>query len=507
MSHATVAVVALSALALPARTASAAGWAYTMSTVVSANASGSTSNDESRHSATNPVLSTDGRFVVFSSAGTNLVVGDTNGQRDVFVKDRATGAVDRISVGTAGAEADGASLDASISGDGRYVAFASHATNLVAGDTNGVEDVFVRDRVTRTTTRLSVSDQGVEADADSDRPSISPDGNWVAFESDAHNLVPGDGRAADVFVASVHSRAIELISVGETGPANGASELPRLSADGRYVEFQSDAANLVPADTNNVDDVFLRDRTAQTTERVAEVAIGAAISADGGTIAFMSPFDPVSGTWNNLDVFVLNRTTGSVSLASVDANGVRGNDQSWLPAISGDGRFVTFTSEATNLDAIDTDPDTSVFVHDTVTGGTRFVARRTDGTKEPGPTYWSGISADGNIVVANQGDRVGRHEDQVWQVHAWHRDGTLQLVCIFVDVVRCERQITNGDERLYTTWEINRKMWRDYDNQARIRFVCRPGEEVTVRVVMAGTKDNRRIEATVTSHCVRGNGG
>jgi Tol biopolymer transport system component len=503
---ATVVAVAVSAFVLPVREASAVGLAYTMSTLVSSNASGSMANDSSGTNPTGPLLSTDGRYAVFASAATNLVADDLNGQWDVFVKDRLTGVVDRVSVSTSGAEADALSTTASISGDGRYVAFMSDATNLVPGDTNGVRDVFVRDRVAGTTSRLSVDGQGLEADGPSDHPSISADGNWVAFESEARNLVSGDGPTKDVFVADVRSRAVELVSVGAAGaPTNLPSGYPRMSADGRYVVFQSEAENLVLGDTNHWLDVFLRDRTAQTTERLVEGAVWPAISADGATVAFASGLDTlVSGDTNRrVDVFVLDLSTGTTVRTSVDTNGIEANDDSVFPSISGDGRFVTFTSMATNLDPIDTDQDWSAYVHDTVTGDTRFVARRGDGTREPGRALFGlDISADGNIIAGTKEDPQ-ELPDQVWQVYTWRRDGKPQLVCIFVDMVMCELQVTNEDKRFHTIWEINRKIWREYDNHTIVRFACRPGEEVTLRVVVVGTED-RPIEATVTGRCVRG---
>jgi Tol biopolymer transport system component len=356
---------------------------------------------------------------------------------------------------------------------------------------------------------LSVNDQGDEADGPSEWSSISADGNWVAFHSDARNLVSGDGPDADVFVAAVQSRAVEMVSVDSAGAAaNGRSILPRMSADGRYVVFESWADNLVPGDTNTWPDVFLRDRTAQITERVAESSNGEfAISADGENVAFNSDFDNlVPGDTNRVDdVFVLSRSTGTVTRVSVDSNGIQANHQSRFPSISGDGRFVVFHSGATNLDPIDTDRDYSLFVHDTVTGGTRLVTRRADGTQEPGRVGGFGISADGNIIAVTKED-PGALPNLDRQVYTWHRDGSLELICIFVNVVMCERQITNGDERFSTRWEVNREIVHEYDDRAGLRYACRPGEEVTVRVVVTG-KDRRPIEETVTSRCVRSAGG
>src|SRR5262249_22544698 len=136
-----------------------------------------------------PTISADGRYVAFYSDASNLVSGDTNGARDVFVRDLQTGETTRVSVSSSGAEADGDSFAPALSADGRYVAFASAATNLVAGDTNDANDVFVRDRQTNTTTRVSVGHEGSQANGGSDQPSLSGDGRLVAFTSTASNVV------------------------------------------------------------------------------------------------------------------------------------------------------------------------------------------------------------------------------------------------------------------------------------------------------------------------------
>src|SRR6266550_2391417 len=161
-----------------------------------------------------PAISADGRFVAFSSAASSLVAGDTNGVDDVFVRDRQAGTTTRVSLAPGGAEANGGSYSPSISADGRYVAFLSDATNLVAGDTNSVRDVFVFDRQTGTTTRASVSSAGVQADVDSVTPVLSGNGRFVAFDSGADNLAFGDTNDTfDVFVKDRQTDVLAEMSV------------------------------------------------------------------------------------------------------------------------------------------------------------------------------------------------------------------------------------------------------------------------------------------------------
>jgi Tol biopolymer transport system component len=205
-----------------------------------------------------PALSADGRFVAFDSEADNLVSGDTNGTTDIFVRDRKTGTTTRVSLGPHGAQANGGSGDSSLSADGRYVAFDSGASNLVPGDTNEVHDVFVRDRKTGKTARVSVGPRGAQANNVSFDPSISADGRFVVFYSNASNLVPGDTN--DTWDVFVHDR-----KTGRTTRASlfGQSTItfrPAISADGRYVAFSSEAGNLVPGDTNGVRDVFVYTR-------------------------------------------------------------------------------------------------------------------------------------------------------------------------------------------------------------------------------------------------------
>jgi TolB protein len=205
-------------------------------------------------------MSPDGRYLALASDATNLVPGDTNDATDVFIRDRARNTIARVDVSTGGAEANAGSYEVAVSADGRYVAFASDATNLVPGDTNDATDVFIRDRARNTTSRLSLSGGGRQADAGSRHVSLSADGRYVAFTSDATNLVPGDTNGnSDVFVRDRRSRAITRASLSSIGvEGNDFSAGPALAPDGRFIAFDSIATNLVPGDTNAVGDVFLR---------------------------------------------------------------------------------------------------------------------------------------------------------------------------------------------------------------------------------------------------------
>jgi Tol biopolymer transport system component len=298
-------------------------------------------------------ISADGRFAVFVSPASNLVPNDTNDASDVFVFDRSSGQVECVSVTGDGIPGDGSSgggyTGSSITPDGRFVAFASEAKNLVADDTNVASDVFVRDRANGTTERVSVDSASVEAQGISGSPSITPDGRFVAFWSNADNLAPGD--SGSVFEIYVHDRttgATECVSVDAGGnPGNDGSLYPVLSDDGRIVVFMSAATDLVPGDTNFDLDVFAYDRSTHTTERVSVDANGGqggdggvypAISADGRFVAFCSLTDTfVAGDTNSrFDVFVKDRATGAVERVSVDSNGaqVSGYSHCFAGAIS-----------------------------------------------------------------------------------------------------------------------------------------------------------------------------
>jgi Tol biopolymer transport system component len=362
--------------------------------------------------ASPPSISADGRFVAFAAWARNLAPGDTNGFGDVFVRDRGAGVTERLSVDGAGTEANDTIHQPALSADGRFVAFVSAATNLVPGDTNGQSDVFVHDRRTRTTERVSVASAGSEGSGWSDRPAISADGRFVAFVSAAPDLVPGDtnGRA-DVFVHDRQTRTTERVNVDSAGTqADGESESPALSADGRFVAFVSAATNLVPGDTNGRADVFVHDRQTRTTERVSVDSAGTqadresaspALSADGRFVAFSSgATNLVPGDTNGQsDVFVHDRQTRATERVSVDSAGTEADGWSDRPAISAGGRFVAFCTFATNLMAGDTNGQWDEFVHDRQTRTTERVSVDNAGTEANASSHSPSISAGGRFVV------------------------------------------------------------------------------------------------------------
>jgi LPXTG-site transpeptidase (sortase) family protein len=332
-----------------------------------------------------PAISADGRYVGFSSSATNLVPNDTNGEDDIFVHDRVTGAITRVSVNSNGVQATGGgSLFQSFSSDGSLVTFVSAATNLVAGDTNGFQDIFLHNLVTGTTTRVSVSSTGVQANNHSNYPSISAEGCFIAFQSGATNLVPTDTNGfVDVFVHDCNTGATTLASLTSSGlQANGHSSAfgdMDISGDGRYVAFYSSATNLVAGDTNGFDDVFVRDRSTGATTRVSVSSEGAeadnnssttSISFFGRYVVFQSlAANLVPGDTNGVrDVFAHDLLLGRTTRVSVSSGGEQGDADSGFfigtPRISLDGRYAVYASDATNLVPGDTNGFMDVFIHD-----------------------------------------------------------------------------------------------------------------------------------------------
>jgi hypothetical protein len=324
-----------------------------------------------------PSISSDGQYVAFSSFANNLVVGGTvNSHRDIFIRDMLNNQTEVISLSDSAEWGNNSSEYPVISTDGRYVAFESSATNLVADDTNNVFDIYVHDRLNNTTERVSISTSGEQGDRDSLKASISQNGRYVAFESTSTNLVSGS-TGSQIFIRDRWNGTTQLASITDTGiPGNGTSHNPSISADGRYVVFESLSSNLIANDTNGQSDIFVYDRQTGLTDRVSISSGGFesnsdsfcyhqnSISADGQYVIFHSEAtNLVVGDSNAVyDVFVHDRATGQTLMISASTLGAQGDQQSWWPSISADGQVKAFASEATNLIDNDTNNSWDVFI-------------------------------------------------------------------------------------------------------------------------------------------------
>lgn len=383
----------------------------------------SSSGDQANDVSTRPGIDAAGALVVFDSAASNLVAGDTNGALDVFVHNRKTHSTERVSVSSNGAQGNGPSYSPTISASGQFICFVSAAANLVANDTNNAEDIFVRDLLAGRTERVSLGDIGQQANSSTTLASISADGRWVVFSSYASNLVPNDTNGQfDVFIHDRATGLTELVSVDSAGQqADGTSSAPSVSGDGRFVAYWSDATNLVPGDTNARRDIFVRDQTAGTTERVSVssagvqadgnsqdpavrgfTASGPQITPDGRWIAFYaSATNLVPGDTNTCpnvfsnpgecpDVFVRDRVAGTTTRVNVASDGTQANDRTADPAISASGRVVAYFSAAGNLVANDTNICQPVFPNncpDIFTSLVNWIFA--DGFESGGATSWS----------------------------------------------------------------------------------------------------------------------
>ncbi len=383
-------------------------------TLVSVNSAGTATGNGFSYG---PSISADGRYVAFTSYASDLVPGDTNGFGDVFVRDLLTGTTRLVSANRAGtASANGFSGNAVISADGSHVAFESSATDLTANITFGRGDVFERDLATGTTTLVSVTPTGTGGNGLSDSPVLSADGGTVAFTSYASNLAANDyNGTSDIFVRRLDSGTTTLVTVNSAGTATGNSSSfdPALSANGKVIAYMSLASDLVGNDTNNTYDVFVYDLKAGTTTLVSVNQAGTAsgngmsevpsISANGRYVAFDSSASDLAPNDTNgtNDIFVRDLKTGTTTLVSVNRAGTAsGNDFSFNAVISADGHTVAFTSFASDLVGTDTNNTANVFVRNWKQGTTALASQNAAGTDGGNSfSYAPVLSADGGTVV------------------------------------------------------------------------------------------------------------
>ncbi len=309
-----------------------------------------------------PAVSASGRWVAFESAADNLVPGDQNSLSDVFLRDRRNVTTKRISVSAGGAEGDGASSQASISGDGRWIAFSSSATNLVPGATGGLGNVYLYDRTSGALQRISNALGSANGGNDnSSEPRLSSDGSVVVFTSGASNLVSGDGAKVDVFMYRLSTGALTRVSARTDGAdPGGDARAGAASAGGAFVTFTSTANDLVSGDGGH-SDVFVRDTAANQIARVSVTSAGgeansdsalSSISADGCQIAFDSTASNlVFGDDGSkaVKVFVRDRCAGSTEFASLSNGSAQGGVLERVPALSDDGCLVGMIELSNNL--------------------------------------------------------------------------------------------------------------------------------------------------------------
>jgi Tol biopolymer transport system component len=377
-----------------------------------------------------PAISADGRYVAFSSKAPNLVANDNNSAADVFFRDMVTRTTVLVSINSSGTgTANGASAGPAISSDGRYVAFHSAATDLIAaGDADALSDVYVRDMLNGTTILASKAPGplGAKGNGHSVNPDISADGRYVVFQSQATNLDGidpfGDDNDtnADIYWRDTQAEDTKLISraslVSGGLKGTGVSARPRVSGDGMLVVFESTSGDIALTgaeggpDGNGVSDIFLRDVATDFTQRLSLSSAGGdpdqpstngSISRDGRFAAFKSfasnlhPDD--DGTES--DVFILEISTGILEVGSVHSSGAQAGSSCDFPRLSADGSLMTFQSGASTLINGDSNSHTDCFIHDRISKATYRVSVATYGTELNGDSLRPAISADGNYVV------------------------------------------------------------------------------------------------------------
>ncbi len=359
-----------------------------------------------------PVMAGNGRYLTFASKASNLVQEDENNLQDVFVYDVELDSITLVTRHSDGTQANGLSENPDISTDGRFVVFDSLAQNLVNGDSNNFRDIFLHDQDNGETVLVSLTHDGQSANGSSYNPAISGNGRFVAFDSLAQNLVSNDtNQVGNVFVRDMQGGTMALVSAGLNGqPPNGNSYAPDISEDGRFVTFYSSATNLVAGDSIANFDVFLHDRETGQTICLSRTANGdqalgdsyePTISANGRYVAYLSDAgNLVSGDDNdNFDIFLYDRLTGYTRLISRAPDGSVGDDGSFISSLSADGRYIAFFSAATNLVPGDQNGAWDAFVRDVFQQQTWLLSQNQQGASGNGNSSFVSISGDGLLAA------------------------------------------------------------------------------------------------------------
>lgn len=383
--------------------------------------------------STTPCFSADGSRLAYASSAANLVPGDLNGCDDIFVVELATGLVERASLADGGLESNGPSNGPSLSADGRLACFSSFATNLVAGDANGQNDVYVRDRIAGTTTLVSRGLSGGSALGSSFTARISPDGRRVAFLSWAADLVPGDANwTRDLFVHELATGATTRVQAQGVEPdgQSGGNFGPRWSEDGRFLAFASEATNLVPGDLNGRMDVFVLDLVAGTLTLAsrqanllqhADDSDLADLSLDGGTLLVLSAAKSwTNGDFNDaLDLFAVDRATSAATCVSLGFEGATTTGGAWVGALSRDARFVAFVSDSEKIVPGDVNEERDVFLVDRLAGRTERANVSPATGPSTGGVNFPAMHPAGDIVACVTGatDLAPGDTNDAWDVY------------------------------------------------------------------------------------------
>ncbi len=368
-----------------------------------------TDDSESNQGSGYSCISSDGRYVVFQSPSTNLLPGISGIYFQIFVRDREAGTIELISKAPDGSEADSSCYNPVISGDGRYIAFHSRASNLVTGTTGNFHQIYLYDRVTGVTELISKGPTGGEATQESSDAAVSADGAFVAFHSYDAGLVPDAETHVQVYVRDRAGNKTELVSQGPTGiKADGDSMYPRISADGRYVAYMAAASNLVTGVSAAYNQIYVRDRVAKTTTVASQSSGGevgnddshfAALSPDGRYVGYESvASNLVTGTPSGRQIYLRDQVSGKTELISKAADGSAANDSCYRPVINSGGRFVAYESIATNVMAGLTGTFYQILVRDRAAGSTKLITKTSGGDEGDADSYQPAMDSSGKFV-------------------------------------------------------------------------------------------------------------